>query len=251
MAGHSHWAGIKHKKAINDAKKGKVFTKIAMLIYSAVKEGGGPDPEMNPRLRLVLEKARAANMPKDNVKRAIEKASGAGGEAYEQKIYEGYAPGGVALMIDTLTDNSNRTFPEVRKIMDTRGGSLGQPGCVSYLFSRRGVIIVKEDAADEEALMDLAIDAGAEDVTHDGEVYEIQTAPEDLLDVKAALDKAEIPVESAEITMLPGTTVPVSGEEARKVMTLIDELDDHDDVQNVYANFDIPEEELAALEAAE
>ncbi|MHC4870795.1 MAG: YebC/PmpR family DNA-binding transcriptional regulator [Planctomycetota bacterium] len=248
MAGHSHWAGIKHKKAINDAKKGKVFTKIARLIYSAVKEGGGPDPSMNPRLRLVLEKARAANMPKDNVKRAIDKASGAGGEAYEQIVYEGYAPGGIAVLIDTLTDNRNRTFPEIRKIIDSRGGSLGNQGCVAYLFTLKGIIIVKTDAASEEELMDIVLEAGAEDMENLGEVYQITTDAESLMAVKSALDEKEIETESCEHTMVPSTTVPVQGEEAERILKLIDAIEDHDDVQNVYANFDISEEEMAKLQ---
>ncbi|MBN1256130.1 MAG: YebC/PmpR family DNA-binding transcriptional regulator [Planctomycetes bacterium] len=248
MAGHSHWAGIKHKKAINDAKKGKVFTKIAMLIYSAVKEGGGPDPDMNPRLRLILEKARAANMPKDNVKRAIEKASGSGGEAYEQIIYEGYAPGGVALMIETLTDNRNRTFPELRKIMDTRNGSLGSPGCVAYLFSRKGVITIKADTVAEDALLEIVLEAGAEDLSTEGEFYQVTTEPDALMEVNAALEAKEIAVESAELTMIPSTTVRVEGDDAKKVLDLVEALDDHDDVQNVHANFDISDELLAEME---
>jgi YebC/PmpR family DNA-binding regulatory protein len=248
MAGHSHWAGIKYKKAANDAKKGKIFTKLATQIYTAVREGGGGDPEMNPRLRLILEKAKAANMPKDNIKRAIEKAEGGGGEAYEQIIYEGYAPGGVALMIETLTDNRNRTYPEVRKIMEGRGGSLGQPGCVGYLFQRRGLVTVDAGAADEETVMMTALEAGAEDMTSDEQSYQIYTAPEELLTVKQALDEAEIPLTGAEITMLPDTYVNVEGEEAEKILRLVEELDDQDDVQNVYANFDIPDEILASLE---
>jgi YebC/PmpR family DNA-binding regulatory protein len=242
MAGHSHWAGIKHKKAINDAKKGKIFTKMAALIYSAVKEGGGPDPDMNPRLRLVLDKAKAVNMPKDNVKRAIDKAAGGGGEAYEQIIYEGYAPGGVALMIETLTDNRNRTFPEVRKIIDSRGGSLGNPGCVSYLFTRKGILIVKTDVVEEDRLMEIALEAGAEDIVNQAEVYEITTDAESMMDVKDAIEAQDIAVESAEISMIPGTTVPLEGEQAEKVLALVDALDDQDDVQNVYGNYEIPDE---------
>jgi len=244
MAGHSHWAGIKYKKAANDAKKGKVFTKIAMLLYSAVKEGGGPDPDMNPRLRLVLEKARAANMPKDNIKRAIDKATGAGGDAYEQIVYEGYAPGGVALLIETLTDNRNRTFPEIRKILESRNASLGNPGCVAYLFQRKGMITVEANAVDEDTLMEIILEAGAEDMTRAGDVYEIITPAEGLLETKAALEEKELTPQMSEILMLPMTNVPLEGEEAQKVLALVEALDDHDDVQNVYANFDIPEDIL-------
>lgn len=251
MAGHSKWANIQHKKAANDAKKGKVFTKIAMLIYSAVKEGGGPDPDMNPRLRLVLEKARAANMPKDNIKRAIEKAAGVGGEAYEQVVYEGYAPGGVALMIECLTDNRNRTFPEIRKTMESRNGSLGNPGCVAYLFQRQGLITVARDSVEEDALLEKALEAGAEDVDSSGdELYVITTAPEALFAVKEAIEGAGLTVASAELTLLPSTTIPVAGEEAEKVFALVEALDDHADVQNVYANFDIPDEVLERLSAS-
>ncbi len=249
MAGHSHWAGIKHKKALNDAKKGKVFTKIAALIYSAVKEGGGPDPDMNPRLRLVLEKGRAANMPKDNVKRAIDKAAGVGGVAYEQNVYEGYAPCGVAILIETLTDNGNRTFPEIRKIMDSRGGNLGSPGCVAYMFTMKGIIVVNAEGVDEDELMDIILEAGAEDMENLGEVYQITTAPDVLLDVKAALDAKEIKTESCEQSMIPSTTVPVEGASVEKVLKLIDALEDHDDVQNVYANYDISDEDMAKFRA--
>jgi YebC/PmpR family DNA-binding regulatory protein len=249
MAGHSHWAGIKHKKAINDAKKGKVFTKIGKLIYTAVREGGGGDPDMNPRLRLILDKARAANMPKDNVKRAIERGLGTGGEAYEQIVYEGYAPGGVALMIDCMTDNRNRTFPEVRKIVDSRGGSLGNPGCVAYLFSRMGVIVVNAEGVDEDMLMEIALEAGAEDIEQIDDIFEIKTSADSLLEVKEALDEKDIAVESAEISMVPSTTVEVNdGDQAEKLMAMIEAIDDHDDVQNVYANFDIPDEIMAKME---
>jgi len=248
MAGHSHWAGIKHKKALNDAKKGKVFTKIAKLIYTAVKEGGGGDPDMNPRLRLILDKARAANMPKDNVKRAIDRAAGSGGDDYEQIVYEGYAPGGVALMIECMTDNRNRTFPEIRKIVDSRGGSIGSPGCVSYLFSRKGVIAVSAEGVEEDALIEMALDAGAEDVEQAGEVFEITTSPESLIEVKEILDGKGVKVESAEISMIPSTMVEITDEEqAGKLLALVETIDDHDDTQNVYANFDISDELMAKL----
>ncbi|MHC4885294.1 MAG: YebC/PmpR family DNA-binding transcriptional regulator [Planctomycetota bacterium] len=248
MAGHSHWAGIKHKKAINDKKKGKIFTKIGMLIYTAVKEGGGPDPDMNPRLRLILDKARAANMPKDNVKRAIDRASGVGGEALEQIVYEGYAPGGIALMIDTLTDNRNRTFPEIRKILDSRGGNLGNTGCVSYLFTLKGTILVKAEGTDEDALMEIALEAGAEDLEAQGDLITITTSPEALLEVKTTLEEKGIAIENAETTQIPSTTVAITEKSAaEKMLALMEALDDHDDVQNVYANFDITEEIMAEL----
>ncbi|MFH0911663.1 MAG: YebC/PmpR family DNA-binding transcriptional regulator [Planctomycetota bacterium] len=245
MSGHSHWSGIKHKKALNDAKRGKVFSKLAALIASAVKEGGGPDPDMNPRLRLVLDKARASNMPKDNVRRAVEKGAGTGGAAYEQLLYEGYAPGGVALMIETLTDKRQRTYPEIKKIVEQRHGSLGSPGCVAYLFHRKGLITVNAADAGEEALLEAALDAGAEDLAAEGDLYQVTTPPEALLAVKAALEERRIPIQSAEIAMIPGATVRVEGEEARKVLALVEALDDHEDVQNVYTNFDIPDEILS------
>jgi YebC/PmpR family DNA-binding regulatory protein len=249
VAGHSHWAGIKHKKAVNDKKRGKIFSKIARMIWSAVKEGGGPDPEFNPRLRLILDKAKAANMPKDNIKRAIDRAVGGDGDAYEQVFYEGYAPGGVAVMVDTLTDNRNRTYPEIRKIIEGRGGNLGNPGCVAYLFQRKGTIYVPAAETEEDALLEAVLEAGGEDMREAGGFYEVITEPEALSQVKDALDAKEIPVESAELSMLPDTSVPLGSDEARKVLALMEDLDDHDDVQNVYANFDLPDDVLAEVEA--
>lgn len=247
MAGHSHWAGIKHKKALNDSKKGKVFTKLARLLYVAVKEGGGPDADMNPRLRLILDKCRAANMPKDNVKRAIDKAAGAGGEAYEQFIYEGYGPAGVAIMIDCMSDNRNRTFPEIRKIMDSRNGNLGSPGCVSYLFKRKGMVTIKEELVSEEALMDIVLETGADDLeTADG-FHSITVDPDLLEDVKAGLEKAGIVAESVELTMIPDTTVSVDADMGQKVLNLIDALEDHDDVNDVYHNLELTDELAASL----
>ena len=248
MAGHSHWAGIKHKKAINDQKKGKVFTKLARLIYVAVKEGGGPDADMNPRLRLILDKCRLSNMPKDNVKRAIDKASGAGGESYEQFIYEGYAPGGVAIMIDCMSDNRNRTFPEVKNLVTARNGSLGSPGCVSYMFSRKGVITVPEKAIAEDALMELVLEAGAEDL-ESGDGYHTVTTPFEAFEaVKKAIEAKSLTIDSAEVRMVPSTTVSLSVDDAKKVLALIEALEDHDDVNDVYHNLEMTDELAAAMD---
>jgi len=243
MSGHSKWATIKHKKAKTDAARGKVFTKIIREITTAARIGGG-DPEGNPRLRLAIEKAKEVNMPKDNIERAIEKGVGGGGAAMEELVYEGYGPGGVALMIEVMTDNRNRSASEIRSILEKNGGNMGATGCVSYLFKRRGSIIFEKSAVDEEALTLAAIDAGAEDILTEESTIEVVTAPEDFERIKEELKNKGFVSDTAEITMVPTTTVKVTGETAQKVLKLVNLLEDHDDVQKVHANFDIPDEEI-------
>ena len=245
MAGHSHWAGIKHKKAANDAKRGKVWSKIARMIIMAAKAGGG-DPGQNLTLRYSIDKAKAANMPKDTIEKAIKKGTGElGNITYEEVLYEGYAPGGVAIMIDGLTDNRNRTAPEIKKIFEKRGGSLGASGCVNWMFKKKGLITVKADAIDEDTLMDIVLSAGAEDMENAGEIYEITCQPDAYNELKTALEEKEIPIETSELSMVPDTTVAVNdADTARKILNLMEDFEDHDDVQEVYANFDIPDEIL-------
>lgn len=241
MAGHSKWANIKHKKARQDASRGKIFTKIAREIIVAVRQGGGPDPDGNVRLRMALLKARAANMPNDNINRAINRATGsADSENLEEITYEGYGPGGVAVLLDILTDNRNRTAGEIRYIFSRKGGNLGESGCVGWMFKRRGLLLVERDncAINEEEIMLTALDAGAEDIRDSGQGWEIVTAPEDLEQVRAALAEQGVEPASAEITMLPDNL----SEGPPQVMDLIDALEEHDDVQNVYTNWDMPED---------
>ncbi len=247
MAGHSKWANIKHRKAAQDAKKGKVFTKIAKELTVAAKIGGG-DPEMNPRLRVALDKARAANMPKDNVERAIKKGTGDGNESnFEQVNYEGYGPGGVAILIQTLTDNRNRTVSEVRSTLTKRGGSMGEAGSVAWIFEQKGIIQVKKDLVDEDTIMMLAIDAGAEDIQVENDVYEIICEPKEYWAVKEVLEENNIEIQFAEITMKPQNTVPLGKDDAEKLMKLIDYLEDLDDVQEVYANFEIDDDVMEQI----
>ncbi|TAL22014.1 MAG: YebC/PmpR family DNA-binding transcriptional regulator [Nitrospirae bacterium] len=244
MSGHSKWSQIKHKKAHTDAKKGRAFTKIVKEISVAARFGGG-DPNGNPRLRTAIEKAKEVNMPHDNIKKAIMKGTGElPGVSYEEIVYEGYGPGGVAMLIEVMTDNKNRTVPEIRHMMSKNGGSLGETGCVSWIFDKKGYILVNKAKASEDSVMSAALDAGAEDMKNDPQEdnYEIITAPEVLNDVKAALEKANIPIESAEVTMLPKNYVALEGKAAEQMLRLMDALEDHEDVQNVYANFDIPDE---------
>ncbi len=239
MAGHSKWANIKHKKAREDAKRGKIFSKLAKEIAVAARLGGG-DPEANPRLRHAIERARSFNMPKDNIERAIRKGTGEGGGAdYEQVVYEGYGPGGVAVMVEVLTDNRNRTVAEIRHAFSKNKGNLGESGCVSWLFESRGYIAVSKAGADEETVMEVAIEAGADDVRDGGDVWEILTEPAQYDAVKRAVEEAGLPVESAELTMLPKNTVRLEGADAERMLRLMEMLEDNDDVQNVYANFDI------------
>jgi YebC/PmpR family DNA-binding regulatory protein len=239
MAGHSKWAGIKHKKAIVDARRGKLFTKLARAITVAAKEGGG-DIDGNPSLALAVQKAKDASMPKDNIERAIAKGTGEGGDAdaLEAVTYEGYGAGGVALLVEATTDNRNRTGSEVRHAFSKHNGNLGEPGSVAYLFDKKGVVVVDGERYSEDDLM-VAIDAGAEDIGTDDDVFEITCEPSDLTAVRAALDAAGIEVESAEVAQLPKTRVELDEEGATKLMRLIDALEDLDDVDAVHANFDV------------
>lgn len=249
MAGHSHWAGIKHKKAANDAKRGKIWSKIARMIIVAAKAGGG-DPAQNLTLRYAIDKAKEANMPKDTIEKAIKKGTGEMGSVnYEEVLYEGYAPGGIAIMVEGLTDNRNRTAPEIKKIFEKRGGALGASGCVNWMFRKKGLITVKTDAAEEDALMEIALSGGAEDFENTGDLYEITCQPDVYDELKEALEAAGIPTEGAELSMVPENTVAVSDPEtARKVLALMEDFEDHDDVQEVYANFDIPDEVLQKVQ---
>jgi YebC/PmpR family DNA-binding regulatory protein len=241
MSGHSRWAGIKHKKGAADAKRGKIFTKIIREITIAAKSGGGV-PENNPRLRKAMEDAKAANMPLDNVKKAVARGTGEiPGVVFEEITYEGYGPGGAALFVTGTTDNRNRTSSEIRKIFSSHGGNMGESGCVAWMFHAKGHIAIDKKAwTDEDKLMGLAIDSGGEDIkTDDPEVYEIVTAPADFEKVKQALEAAKVPMLSAEITMLPQNYVELAGGEANQMISLIEELEGHDDVKEVYANADI------------
>lgn len=246
MSGHSKWATIKHKKAKTDAARGKIFTKIIREITTAARIGGG-DPAGNPRLRLAIEKAKEVNMPKDNIERAIEKGVGGGGAAMEELTYEGYGPGGVALMIEVMTDNRNRSASEIRSILEKHGGNMGATGCVSYLFKHRGSIVFDKNAVDEEALTLAAIDAGAEDVLTEESTIEVVTAPENFEKIRDELKSKGFNFDTAEVTMVPISTVKVTGETAQKVLKLMNALEEHDDVQKVHANFDIPDSEMEKI----
>ncbi len=246
MAGHSKWANIQHRKKAQDNKRGKIFTRINRELTIAAREGGG-DPDANPRLRLAIEKANAANMPKDNIERSIKKATGdLDGVTYEEVRYEGYAPGGIAVMVDCVTDNTNRTVAEVRHAFSKYGGNMGTEGSVAYLFSKQGVITFAP-GTDEDAVMEVALDAGAEDIVSDEEqVVEVLTTPEDFVTVKTALEQAELTPEEAEVTMKPATSVELDVEKGQKVLKLLDVLEDLDDTQHVYSNAEIPPEAYEA-----
>lgn len=246
MAGHSKWANIKHKKSAEDAKRGKVFTKLVKEIIVAARMGGG-DPEANPRLRTVLEKAKQNNLPKDNIERAIKKGTGElEGVNYEETVYEGYGPGGAAVYVESLSDNKNRTVSDIRHIFSKHGGNMGENGCVSWVFDKKGWIPVNKSDSEEETLMETAIEAGAEDIRDEGDVFEVITPPDAFEDVKEALREAEIPFDGAEVTMLPQTTISLTGNDAEKMLKLMNALDDNDDVQRVHTNADIPDEVIAA-----
>ena len=249
MAGHSKWANIKHRKARVDAKRGTQWSKCARAIIVAAKNGGG-DPATNLTLRYAIEEARAVNMPKDTIANAIKKGSGElAGETYESIIYEGYGPSGVAVLLEILTDNRNRTAGEIRKIFEQHNGNLGASGCVAYLFQARGQIMVAKNTVDDEKLMEVVIDAGADDVIDDGESWQVLCSPPDFMAVRQALEAAQLPQEMAQITQIPSNTVNCSGDDARRLINLLEALDDHDDVQKTYANFEIPDEEIAAMES--
>jgi YebC/PmpR family DNA-binding regulatory protein len=251
MSGHSKWSTIKRKKGAADAKRGKIFTKLIREIATAAGLGGG-DPDANPRLRLAIDKARAANMPKDNIERAIKKGTGASeGEAYEEAVYEGYGPGGTAIYVEVLTDNKNRTVGEVRHVLTKHGGNLGASGCVAYLFEKKGLLAFERQGTDGDALMEAALEAGADDVVESDDGLEVITGPSDFEGVRSALVGAGFEPVQAEITFQPSTTVELEGNEAETMLRVADALDDLDDVQNVHANFDISDEEMARIAAAE
>jgi YebC/PmpR family DNA-binding regulatory protein len=247
MSGHSKWATIKHKKGAADARRGKVFTKLIKEITVAARIGGG-DIDSNPRLRTAVAEAKAENMPADNIKRAIQRGTGElPGVQYEEIVYEGYGPSGVAMMLEVATDNRNRTLAEIRHILSKHGGNLGETGCVTWIFSKRGYIVVEKSKTNEEALLELVTEAGAEDMREDGDNWEIFCAPENFQQVVDALNKSGITPATAELSMVPQTQVKLSGKPADQVLRLIDELDEHEDVQHVYANFDIEDRELQSL----
>jgi len=242
MSGHSHWAGIKRKKGVADAKRSAQFSKVARIIMTAAREGGG-DPDANAKLKNAVDKARQVNMPKDNIERAIKKGTGElPGVSFEEATYEGYGPGGVAVLVEVLTDNRNRTTSELRKLFETRGGNMGSSGCVAWMFEKKGLITIDTSAIGEDELLDLALDAGADDMKAAGSFYEITTSVTDFAQVKASLEQKNLPFQIAEITSLPKQTASVEGDVARRVLALLEELEDHEDVQNVYANFDISDE---------
>jgi len=247
MSGHSRWAGIKHKKGIADAKRGKLFTKIIREITIAAKIAGG-SPESNPRLRKAMDDAREANMPADNIKKAIQRGTGElPGVNYEELLYEGYGPGGVAVMVEATTDNRTRTVGEVRKIFSDHGGNLGESGAVGWMFEQKGLLSVEKSKSTEDQLMSVALDAGADDLKTDADsVFEITTPPAAFDGVKKALEAANIPIASGEVTRLPKTYVKLEGSSAKQMLTLVDELENHDDVKTVFANFDIAQDILEA-----
>jgi YebC/PmpR family DNA-binding regulatory protein len=246
MSGHSKWASIKHKKGAIDAKRGKVFTRLIKEISVAARMGGG-DPGGNPRLRQAVLAARAENMPKDNIERAIKKGTGElEGMSFEEVSYEAYGPGGVALLIDCLTDNKNRTVADLKYIFDRHGGNIGSPGCVSWIFEKKGVIAFDKGKIEEEKLLDVALDAGAEDVSQSGDQFEVVMKPNDFEKIKKAFDSLGIKYSLAEISMIPQNTVHLEGKKAEQMLNLMEALEDNDDINHVYANFDIPDEVLEA-----
>ncbi|MCH7719590.1 MAG: YebC/PmpR family DNA-binding transcriptional regulator [Planctomycetes bacterium] len=248
MSGHSKWSTIKHKKAALDSKRGKLWSKLSRNVTMAARTGG--DPGANSRLRLAVEKAKDANMPRDTIEKAIKKGTGElEGETIEEVVYEGYGTKGVAFMCHTLTDNRNRTGPEIKKLFERHGGHLGAPNCVAWMFTQKGIIVIEESAADEDQIIELALEAGAEDVSASAINYEITCPPDAFLAVKGALEAASIPLVSADMSMVASSTVTLDANAARKIMKLMDELDDHDDVQTVSANFDIPDDVMADLAA--
>lgn len=247
MSGHSKWSSIKHKKGAADAKRGKIFTKLIKEITVAARLGGG-DAGGNPRLRSAILAARAENMPKDNIERAIKKGTGElEGESYEEASFEGYGPGGVAVLLDCLTDNRNRTVAEVKHAFDRNGGNLGEPGCVAWMFAKKGLITLQKKDVDEEKLLSVALEAGAEDVKDEGDEFDVISAPEDFDAVKQAIERAGLAFTSAEVTKVPKNTVTLEGKKAQQMLNLMQVLEDNDDVSHVYANFDISDEVLEAV----
>ena len=249
MSGHSKWHSIKHKKAREDAKRGKVFTKLIRELTVSARAGGG-DPSMNPRLRTAIDRAKAENMPADNIDRAIKKGTGdLEGVRYEEHTYEGYGPGGTAILVEVMTDNKNRCTAEIRHIFSKQNGNLGENGCVSWIFEKKGYISIPSDTVDEETLMDIALEAGADDIVEDKEdkQFEVYTPPESFQAVKEALTAKGVTWQAADITMIPKNTVRLQGKEAEQTLRLMDALEDNDDVQNVYSNFDISKEVMESL----
>jgi YebC/PmpR family DNA-binding regulatory protein len=248
MSGHSHWAGIRYKKAAADARRGKIWSKLARTIIVAAKTGG-PDPAANLSLRYAIDKAKAANMPKDTIAKAIKKGTGElGSVSFEEVLYEGYAPGGVAIMVEALTDNRNRTAPEIKRLFEKHGGSLGTSGCVNWMFSKKGLITVSTAETGEDELLEIALAAGADDMQNTGELFEITCDPAAYEQLKNTLKEKGIATQVAEISMVPQNTVPVEdAATARKIISLMDDFEDHDDVQNTYANFDIPDEVMSRI----
>jgi len=247
MSGHSKWHSIKHKKGAVDAKRGKVFTKLIKEITVATRLGG-KDPDLNPRLRLAIAGAKAENMPKDNIERAIKKGTGElEGTTYEEFTYEGYGPGGVAVLLDVLTDNKNRAVAEVRHIFERAGGNLGEAGCVAWMFEQKGLIAFKKDQVDENRIYELALEAGADDIQEEDEEIEVITAISSFERVKASFDTGGLPYTLAELTMIPKSTVKLDGKYVQQMLTLMEALEDNDDVNHVYANFDIPDEVMESL----
>ena len=244
MSGHNKWASIKHKKAATDAKRGKIFTKIIREMVVAAKEGGGII-ENNARLRKAVDDARAANMPQDNIKKAIQRGTGElPGAVYEEITYEGYGPAGVALIVETTTDNKNRTASEIRKIFSKHAGSMGETGCVGWMFSRKGLITIEKSAGDEDTVMTLALDSGADDFVAEDDVYEIYTKPEDFNKVVDVIKAKNVAIMESELSMIPQTYIKLEGENAEHMLKLLDELEEHDDVKNVFSNFDISKEDM-------
>ncbi len=251
MSGHSHWSSIKHKKAAVDAKRGRAWSKVARMIIVAARAGGG-DPGANLSLRYAIDKAKSVNMPKDTIEKAIKKAAGGGeGINFSEVHYEGYGPGGVAIVVEGLTDNHNRTAPEIKKIFEKHGGSLGTTGCVNWMFSKKGVITVKTAGVNEDELMEIVLSAGAEDMVNIGELYEITCEPAIYEKLRNTLKEKGVAIESSDISRVSQTTVPINDvTTAKKIISLMDDFEDHEDVQNTYANFDIPQDILSKLEGA-
>ncbi len=243
MSGHSKWSSIKHKKGALDAKRGKIFTKLIKEITVAARMGGSGDPDANPRLRTAIAAAKAENMPKDNIERAIKKGTGElDGVNYEETIYEGYGPGGTAVLVESLTDNKNRAVADIRHIFAKSGGGLGENGCVAWMFDKKGYISINQNVVDEDTLMEIALEAGAEDIREDDGIWEVITDVAEFESVRMALEKASISIEESEITMLPQSTADLEGKEAEQMVKLMEALDDCDDVQKVYTNADISDE---------
>ncbi len=247
MSGHSKWSTIKHKKGAADAKRGRIFTRLIKEITVAARMGGG-DPDANPRLRTAIASAKAENMPKDNIERAVKKGTGElEGVNYEEVNYEAYGPGGVAVLVECLTDNKNRAVAELKHIMDRHGGSLGEPGCVAWMFKQKGLIVLDREEVDEERLLDLALEAGAEDVKEEETTFEVITEPSDFEPVRAAIEEAGLAYGMAEVSMIPQNTVQLEGKQAQQMLNLMEALEDAEDVNRVYANFDIPDDVMEAM----